>query len=164
MKNYLKLSLVALVLLITNVSVFAQNETTIWVKVLDVIPENVDTNTIYSYIQLSDNQGNVSLNTQASIQAFTTEVSSNGRVKWKNAKGNGQNRIKFENILPKDNEERDFLQYQVEAENGFERVARVKTSIKPGEEEQYNIWISIRSGTGWIPLDFPIDPVMKLHP
>ena len=109
MKNYLKLSLVALVLLITNVSVFAQNETTIWVKVLDVIPKNVDTNTIYSYIQLSDNQGNVSLNTQASIQAFTTEVSSNGRVKWKNAKGNGQNRIKFENILPKDNEERDFL-------------------------------------------------------
>ena len=163
MKNYLKLSLVALVLLITNVSVFAQ-ETTIWVKVLEEIPQDVDEESIYSYIQLSDNQGNVSLNTQASIQAFTTEVSSNGRVKWKNAKGNGQNRIKFENILPKDNEERDFLQYQVEAENGFERVARVKTSIKPGEEEQYNIWISIRSGTGWIPLDFPIDPVMKYHP
>lgn len=165
MKNYLKLSLVALVLLITNVSVFAQNESTIWVKVLDEIPLNVTQETIYQYIQLADNQGNISLNTEASIKAFTTEVSSNGKIKWKNAKGNGQNRIKFENILQKNNtEELNLLQYQVSDENGFERVARVKNTIEQETEEQYDIYISIRNGNGWQELGFPIDPILKWRP
>jgi len=118
--------------------------------------------TIYDYVQLSDNHGNISSNNETSITAFTSPVFKNKKVKWEFQKNEKNMKIKIKKKETSDNKE--LIKDKKDGEKGsviYEVKAKDKDGkdFKEGDMEYYNIVITI-DGKEYP----PIDPVLEWHP
>lgn len=163
MKNYLLFVFAFLLLVGCNQSQQNNKEdsappvdkTIIFIRLIDEIPE--DETNIYPYIQLYDNDGNISKNNKTSIEKFTSPVYAGKKVKWKSSKKSIE-KIKVKKISFKQiNGSIDVLDNQNISTNKDEVERIVKTNLKEGDEEHYSIDIVIDGNP------YTIDPVLKFH-
>ena len=142
------------------------DNTIIYIKVMDDLPlpgEFGNQKTIYDYVILFDNHGNISSNDKVSITAFASPVYKNKKVKW--IKSNDSNKeMKIKITKKSKSENKDFLKDKKSNPDGsIEFDIKVKdkngNDFKKGNKEYYNIIIEI-NGKKYP----PIDPVLEWHP
>lgn len=144
------------------------DRTVIYVRLIEEIDSDVTNDNIYDYIQLYDNDGNVSQSNRNSIENFTSPIYSGKKVKWKKSEKSMQ-KIHVKRIIRKKKEDPELLDPGNESGNSSEVVRSVKTGKIDGAKEHYKIVIRVKmpkdvdeNDDKW--KEFIIDPVIRYHP
>jgi len=168
MKNYV-LVLFAFLLIAGSSRIMAQDfeqtkRTIIYVKLRAEVPTDMpDGNTIYNYIVLYDNHGNLAIKDQNLITNFTSPAFANGifnkKIKWKGVKSDfdPNYRPKVTNISKKSDENQNFTYLKNRKEINGAIEYKVKKKVPDQITESYTITIEINGET------YTIDPIIRYH-